>query len=72
MANDSTTAVITGRRHCLDRTFKTIKKMGGSIFNDFEALIVLIATSLTRLHIFVSFINGLEVDLAWLLQANRN
>jgi len=47
---DAAMAMLAGRCQRLNGAFEAVKKVRLSIFNNFEALVVLVSTSLTCLH----------------------
>jgi len=51
VSNDAAIAMLADWCQCLNCAFKAVKKVRLSIFDDFEALIILVTTGLTCLHI---------------------
>jgi hypothetical protein len=54
MPNDTTPAMVTGRRKCMDGTLKAVEHVGVSTHHYFKSLIVLIPADFTLGHLFTS------------------
>jgi len=60
VSNDATLTMLTGRRQGLNCAFEAVKIVRLSIFDDFQALVIMVATGLTCFHTLDAFCGFLK------------
>ncbi len=61
VADDLAAAMLTFRRQCVDRAFKTVEVTGNPVHYDFQGLVVFVTADFTSVHMrFLSFVEMLS------------